>query len=349
MKKYWKIKELTALGYSDEVRRADEDYYGFDHSPVDGSLYTYRFSELLQSPCFRWLVLFNVKNQFDFSDAELAEFKQLYQPYQIEDRYLASELSQCFNFTRWYSEHQFLSDEDHYLLRQLAELADAVKLFSVSDQERTLRDLLELVNSDDVWFFDRLAALLRTDQSDNLDDNLKLNIGNHDLEKTGIGLQIYVVQHLDRLLKQLIQRSKNDENIERQYSSPDLVGRLQTLSNHLETLAQQADAQPMLSVTNVDYAFLKFAANLFREYGDISERYAQLVEHGDLIDWQQLSEQYNAASQDNGEWISYAAFHEYTGENAADHMSQPLIKRKLKHPDDQVDPIGLLVADDDLE
>lgn len=346
MKQYWKIKELTAIGYRDELRRADEADYGFDHSPIDDSLYTYRFSELLQSPYFRWLVLFNAKNQFDFSDDELAEFKQLYQPYQIEDRYLASELSQCFNFTRWYSEHQFLSPEDHDLLQQLAKLADAVKLFSVSDQEKMFRELLELVSSDDTLFFDHLATLLRTDQSDDLADNLNLNVGNHDLEKTGISLQIYVVQHLDRLLKQLIQRSKNDENIEFQYSSPDLVSRLQKLSNHLETLAHQADAQPMLSVTNVDYTFLKFAANLFREYGDISERYDQLVENGDLINWQQLSEQYLAASQNNGDWISYAAFHEYTGENAADYMNESLIERKLPHADDQVDPIGLLIEND---
>lgn len=35
MKQYWKIKELTAIGYRDELRRADEADYGFDHSPID--------------------------------------------------------------------------------------------------------------------------------------------------------------------------------------------------------------------------------------------------------------------------------------------------------------------------
>ena len=68
MQQYWKIKELNEIGYRNELRISDESKYGFDHTPVHGgNMYDYRFSELIKSPYFRWLLLFNSKMSVVFN------------------------------------------------------------------------------------------------------------------------------------------------------------------------------------------------------------------------------------------------------------------------------------------
>lgn len=325
MQQYWKIKELNEIGYRNELRISDESKYGFDHTPVHGgNMYDYRFSELMKSPYFRWLLLFNSKSRFDLDEINsLSEFRNMYAPFILEDKYLVSELSQCFNYVRWYEERWELSDDDKEALRLLKDLPVHFHDFHVSGQERVFRDLLSILMNGSSDFFDRLSELVKRDNNSSSNDDLEFL--HEDAIDQGVQYQVYIIKQLKLLLGDLISRSSKDQVIEMQYLTSDFMDKVNGLIDHLDKFVKQSLLVPNQSVTEIDYTFLKFAIKLMQENGSISNRYYELTGNND-INWDKLYSQYKDACTDSWGWISYAGIHEYANEDPLNYESRFLVR-----------------------